>query len=115
MLDEDWERHVEAGGDEDSWERPFEFDRVGAKEVGEEFAARAISHDRDLRANAFEEIAALGLAPLHLMGEAHRACDGPHRTHDQKVQELERRSREVKRDYDALQKARPIEGTVVDG
>lgn len=114
-LDEDWERHVEAGGDDDNWERPFEFDKAAATAAGADLAARAMSRDRDRQTDAYEEIAALGLDPVSLMGEAFRAYDGLHRKHDQKVQELERRRREVKRDYDALQKARPIEGEVIDG
>lgn len=76
--------------------------------------ARAISRDRDAQAVAYQEIAALGPHPVNLMGEAFRAYDGLHRKHDQKVQELERRRREVKRDYGALPKARPIEGDVID-
>src|SRR6056297_2734911 len=35
VLDEDWERHVEAGGDEDDWE-PSRFDRNAAEAAGED-------------------------------------------------------------------------------
>jgi hypothetical protein len=34
--------------------------------------------------------------------------------HDDKYQELERRRRDVKRDFDALQKARPIDAKIVE-
>ncbi|MDU8943251.1 hypothetical protein [Ovoidimarina sediminis] len=114
-LDAEWERYVAGGGDEDAWEEPFEFDEAAAEEAGDELATRAVSRDRSIQEAAYAEITELGLEPIELLGEAYRKYNGSHRTHDEKIQELERRRREVKRDYDALQKARPIEGEVIEG
>lgn len=111
-LDEDWERHVEAGGDEDDWELR-RFDRDAAEAAGEELAARAMSRDLEAQARAYEEVSALGMDPVEIMGEAYRSRDWSVIYHDQKLRELEGRRREVKRDFDALQRARPVEATVI--
>ena len=43
------------------------------------------------------------------MARGYRGIGSEAELHDQKVQNLERRRREVKRDLDDLQKARPID------
>jgi hypothetical protein len=43
------------------------------------------------------------------MGDAYAEHYGPGQRHDAKAQELERRRREVMRDYATIQKARPID------
>lgn len=113
VLDEAWERHEEAGGDEDDWE-PTPFDSDAAKEAGEDLAARAMSRDPGEQARAYEEVSALGMDPVELMGEAYRSHDRSVIHHDNRLRELEGRRREVKRDFDALQRARPVEATVIE-
>lgn len=113
VLDEDWERHVEAGGDEDDWE-PTSFDREAAEAAGDDLAARAVSSDLEAQTRAYEEVSALGMDPVEIMGEAYRSRDWSVIHHDQKLRELEGRRREVKRDFDALQRARPVEATVIE-
>ena len=54
----------------------------------------------------------MGLQPIELMSEAYLNWQGPVPKHDEKIRELERRRREVKRDYDALQKARSVEADI---
>lgn len=112
-LDAAWERHVEAGGDEDDWE-PAPFDRDAAEATGEDLAVRAMSRDPDAQASAYEEVRALGMEPVEIMGEAYRSRDWSVIHHDQKLRELEGRRREVKRDFDALQRTRPVEATVIE-
>ncbi|RFP88246.1 hypothetical protein DZK27_09135 [Rhodobacteraceae bacterium 63075] len=112
-LDEAWERHEEAGGDEDDWE-PTQFDRDAAEADGEDLAARAMSRDPGKQARAYEEVSALGMDPVEIMGEAYRSHDRSVTHHDGKLRELEGRRREVKRDFDALQRARPVEATVIE-
>jgi len=112
-MEDAWERHFEAGGTEDDWEEPDKFDRDAAKEAGDDLAARAISRDLSVQQDACVEISELGLLPVELMSEAYSASRLSNVTrHDEKVQELERRRREIKRDFDALQKMRPVEATV---
>lgn len=113
-LDEAWERHIEDGGNEDDWEEPS-FDTAAAKDAGEDLAARATSRDPVAQAKAHADITALGMAPLDLMGEAYRSRDGAITRHDIKYKELEHRRRDVKRDFDALQKTRPLEVEVIEG
>ncbi len=49
------------------------------------------------------------------MGEAYRSYDRSIINHDRKLPDLERRRREVKRDLDMLQRARPVEAEVIKG
>jgi hypothetical protein len=112
-LDDDWERHVEDGGDEEDWD-PDPFDRDAAEAAGEDLAERAMSRDLEVQATAYEEVSALGMDPVGIMGEAYRSRDWSVTHHDGKLRELEGRRREVKRDFDALQRARPVEATVIE-
>ena len=114
-LDAAFEKHAEDGGDEDDWEEPFSFDAVAAEDAGEDLAARATSRDPVAQAKALAEITALGVAPLNLMGEAYRSRDVSITRHDAKYKELEHRRRDVKRDFDALQKTRPLEAEILEG
>ncbi|MGI3212213.1 hypothetical protein ACROSR_13985 [Roseovarius tibetensis] len=111
-LDEEWERHVAAGGDEDDW-KPRRFDRDAAEAAGEDLAVRAMTQDLGEQARAYEEVRALGMDPVEIMGEAYRSRNSSVTHHDGKLRELEGRRREVKRDFDALQRARPVEATVI--
>lgn len=49
------------------------------------------------------------------MSEAYRTQNGSVTHHNIKIQELERRRREVKRDYDLLQKNRPAGAILIEG
>lgn len=83
------------------------FDEEAAQRVGKDLADRAVSQNAEIRGAAIRELEELGLSPLEAMSVAY--ADGSSRAaiHDEKIQELERRRRDVKRDYDALQRARP--------
>ena len=113
VLDEDFEKHVEEGGDEDNWQTRA-FDRGAAMYEGEALANRAMSPDPEVQATAYEEVLGLGMDPVEIMGGAYRSHDDAVTHHDRKVRELEGRRREVKRDYDALQRARPLEAKVIE-
>lgn len=114
-VDEKWESHEAAGGTEDDWEETDNFDEDTAWEAGDDLAERSVSTDTKIRSAAWEEIQNLGLDPVEVMSEAYTSREGEIQKHDAKVQELERRRREVRRDFDALQKTRPLEGTVIEG
>ena len=114
-VEEDWAAHEEAGGTEDDWEGPYSFDTYSAEASGHELATQAVSRDPAEFAAACEEIEAMGLDVVDLMGEAYRTSSEQVRYHDGRGQELERRRREVKRDFDALQKSRPVEAVVIEG
>jgi len=115
LLDESFDEHENAGGTQDDWEEPFEFDKDAAQAAGQDLAARAMSRDPEDISEANVEIEAMGLNVVELMGEAYRSYGEGVRHHDSKIQELERRRREVKRDFDALQKTRPIEAEAIEG
>ena len=103
---------MEAGGGEEDWE-PTRFDRDAAEAAGEDLAARVMSRDPEAQARAYEDVSALGMDPVEIMGEAYRSRDRSVTHHDIRLRELEGRRREVKRDFDALQRARPVEATVI--
>jgi len=103
------------GGEEtaEGDEADSDFDEAAAKQVGGDLADRAVSQDPRVCAEAHRELEALGLRPVEIMSRAYSdRFDNAAGTHDEKIQELERRRREIKRDYDALQKVRPIESVV---
>jgi len=115
LLDGLFDEHENAGGTLDDWEEPFEFDEEAAEAAGQNLAERAMSRDPEDIATANAEIEAMGLNVVELMGEAYRSSGEGVRHHDDKIQELERRRREVKRDFDALQKTRPLEAEFIEG
>lgn len=116
-----------------------------APEFATDLADRAVSTDEAVRDYAYRQISELGMKPVELMGEAYRGAlvrrrqdpplgaaadipgyvmpipsddpqtDNSAEYHDDKIQQLERRRREVMRDYDQLQKSRPDEGTLIEG
>ena len=110
-----WDSHVAQGGNKNDWKEPFTFDAAAARKLADDLASRATSRDPDLQSRAYDEILELGLAPLELMGNAYLDPLNFTLKHDEKTQELERRRREVRRDYDALQKARPLDGEIIEG
>ncbi|WP_223428985.1 hypothetical protein [Tateyamaria pelophila] len=118
---EAWDEHVEAGGTEDDWQDWYEWDDpfLGEKETsrnaGLELARKAVSTDPEDYAAACAEIEAMGLTFIDLMGEAYQPRNWQVKEHEDKLKELERRRREVKRDFDGLQNARPFEGEVIEG
>jgi len=114
-IDSAWEEFIEAGGDEDEWEDPFEFDEVAAEDAAVILAARTISPNRDIQAEACRKLFELGIAPVDLMSRAYRDDCNSDYGHDAKMRELERRRREVKRDYDALQRTRPVDAEIIEG
>ncbi len=114
IVEEEFGAHIAAGGTRDNWDSAPSFDREAAQEVGIALAARAVSFDLAERGLANEEIEAMGLEVIDLMGEAYRTSSAQVRHHEFKSLELERRRREVKRDFDDLQKNRPLEAEVIE-
>lgn len=114
-LDAVWEAHLAAGGTEEDFEVPVRFDRTAAETTGDDLARRAVSREQDAQEQAYAEITELGLEPVEVMGEAYRSNDRSITRHDQQLPDLERRRREVKRDFDMLQRARPVEAEVIEG
>ena len=114
-LDDAWEKHAQAGGTNDDWEEPFDFDKDTANAAGKALAKKAVSRNLKISKAACTEIEEMGLDALEVMGNAYRSAAPLVAHHEEKLQELERRRREVKRDFDALQSARPVEGKVITG
>ena len=88
------------------------FDEAAAEAEGKDLARRALSVDPAVRDPALEEVRALGLAPDELMAAGYGKASHAIRHHDEACQDLERRRRFLRRDYDLLQWGRPLEGEV---
>lgn len=95
VLDEARERHHEDEGAEADWDELPQFDLEAAEREGADLAARATSSDRTTQQSACEEIAALGMDAVEVMSAAYTSVGSDIREYDLKVQELERRRREV--------------------
>jgi len=114
-VDETWALIRKADGTQIDETKPIAFDQDAAEIMSLELAQRAVSRKPAEFAAACEEIEAMGLSVVELMGQAYRTNDWSVSGHEEKLQELERRRREVRRDFDGLQKARPIEAEVIEG
>lgn len=114
-LDEACDAHEAQGGTEDDWEEHLSFDQEAAEETGQILAQNAVSRDPETFRAACAEIEGIGLDLVDLMSEAYLSYEDGVTRHENKLPELERRRREVKRDFDALQRARPLEGEVIEG
>ena len=114
-LDEAWDAHKAEGGTEDDWENPFAFDREAAQAAGQTLAQNAVSRDPDTFHAACAEIEGMGLDVVELMSEAYVGYKTAVTKHEDKLPELERRRREVMRDFEALQKTRPVAGKIIEG
>lgn len=117
-LDDTWEVHLKNGGTEDDWEAPTEFDHASAHEFAENLTDRAMEPDMTIRTKAWEELRALGINFTDIMSKAYfpgqYAAQRPVSLHESAVMGLEKRRREVMRDYDQLQRLRLIEAEVID-
>jgi hypothetical protein len=103
-----------AGGAEFETARVALFNKEAAKAEGEDLAKRAVSSDRNIQVVAYAEITSLGMDPLQVMSEAYRTSDLRVAHHHLEIQQLERRRRDVKREFDALQKVRPLDAQAID-
>ncbi|MBV7410699.1 hypothetical protein [Maritimibacter sp. DP1N21-5] len=109
-----FEQFLAEGGDGERWKDPKSFDRRSAVKAGEELADRATSRNATDQQAALDEIAKLGLEPTEVMSAAYRDSEAV-LEHDTKIQQLEKRRRDVKRDFDLLVKVRPVEGEWIEG
>lgn len=107
--DAHWEALTAAGGGERDWKDPHPFDRKAAEARIHTLTDGALSNDLREQAAAYQALTEMGVSLADLMGDAYAEAHGPGQRHDAKSQELERRRREVIRDYAAVQKARPID------
>lgn len=109
-----FEKHVSEGGTEETYQDPFPFDTDAAMDKGDDLARRAVSRDPKVQQDAYDAITDLGINPIDLMGEAYRSSLSRVTLHDDRGQALERRRREVKQDYDLLQRSRPLEAEITE-
>jgi hypothetical protein len=111
-LDAEYDAWIRAGKTHESYvNRPF--DRKAMRLEGEALALRAVDPDPEIVMEAENEIAALGMDLLSILAEV---MAGSHTTatyHNLKIPVLEKRRREVMKDFEDLQSLRPIEAMKV--
>lgn len=116
QFDAEWEAHEAAGGDEDSFEAKVKFDPGTWSEQADDLAERATTLDKVTATQAHAELVALGIDPSVILYEAY--FDPSTRNKLDRLEErqkiLERRRRELERDFRRLQDRRPIEGEATE-
>ena len=102
----------EAGGDEDDFEDPVDWDAI--EEKIENTLAGLKSRDLAEREAATAEAIALGVDP-RLVLSAQLLNNSGFRRHSEKLPDLEKRARLLSAEYREIQKARPIDVVPVSG
>jgi len=102
----------EAGGDEDDFEDPVDWDAIDEKFEG--IMAALKSKDPAAREAATVEAIALGVDP-RLVLSAQLLNNSGYRRHSEKLPDLEKRARLLSAEYREVQKSRPIDVVPVTG
>lgn len=102
----------EAGGDEDDFEDPIDWDAI--EEKIESTVAGLKSKDPSEREAATAEAIALGVDPRFVLS-AQLINNSGYRRHSEKLPDLEKRARLLSAEYREIQKARPIDVVPVSG
>ena len=102
----------EAGGDEDNFEDPVDWDAI--EEKIENIVAGLKSKDPGEREAATAEAIALGVDP-RLVLSAQLLNNSGFRRHSEKLPDLEKRARLLSAEYREIQKTRPIDVVPVSG
>ena len=108
-LDADWRAFIDAGGYKNDWQEPYLPSKDAADAFQRALDDRCMTSDPVALAGLEADLSVLGISTVTLMSAAYASTSGASGKHDAKIPELERRRREVRRDYDALQSARPLE------
>ena len=102
----------EAGGDEDDFEDPVDWDAI--EQNVESIVAGLKSKDPAAREAATAEAIALGVDP-RLVLSAQLLNNSGYRRHSEKLPDLEKRARLLSAEYREVQKSRPIDVVPVSG
>jgi hypothetical protein len=92
-----------------------EFDRAAAREMGEALASRLVDESKEFSSEAEQELTALGLDAVTLMAEIYQKHSYQLEQFNDRIEDLERRRRQVRADLDALQAVRSRQPQVIDG
>ena len=116
QFNAEWEAHEAAGGGEDSFKATAKYDPGTWSEQADDLAERATTLDKITATQAHSELLALGIDPSVILYEAY--FDPSTRNKLDRLEErqkiLERRRRELERDFRRLQDRRPIEGEATE-
>jgi len=112
----DWNAHLATGGDKNSFKASVRKDEDTWLERADDLAERATTLDKVTATQAHAELVALGIDPSVILYEAY--FDPSTRNKLDRLEErqkiLERRRRELERDFRRLQDRRPIEGEATE-
>ena len=102
----------EAGGEEDDFEDPVDWDAIDEKFEG--IMAGLKSRDPAAREAATAEAIALGVDPRRVLS-AQLLHNSGYRRHSEKLPDLEKRARPLSAEYCEVQRSRPIDVVPVSG
>jgi hypothetical protein len=108
-LDAEWRAFLGAGGDKNDWQEPHLPSKDAADAFKRTLHERCMTTDPATLAELEADLSAMGISTISLMSAARVNDNSASAKHDAKIPELERRRREVRRDYDALQSARSLD------
>lgn len=116
QADAEWEAHVADGGTEDNWEQTVKYDYKACSNKAEDLADRATALDKMTVRQAQTELLALGIEQTVIFHEVYFDFSARNRLDrlEDRQRILERRRRELERDYRRLQDRRPIEGEATE-
>ena len=113
-MDAHYEVFMKEGGVRNDWDAPYDFDSAAAAERVAVVVEDAFSCDAKVRENAYQAMREIGFDPQEQLSMALTSDYGRAPRHDEALQNLEKRRREVMRDYERLQMMRAIEGSAVE-
>lgn len=117
--DKAWARHVESGGTEEDWVAPSEFESAAAQKLASDLVSQAQSSDAANRKQAQSAIQSMGINLTDILSCAYLGNSNGSTTsiarHADEIVALEKRRREVLRDFGAILEIRPIEAEVIEG
>lgn len=113
-MDAHYDVFVDEGGVRDDWEAPYDFDSDAVAERVADVVEGVFSVDAERREHAHQAMRSIGFDPHEHLSKALTSDYGRAPRHDEALQTLEKRRREVMRDYERLQMMRPVEGSAVE-
>lgn len=111
-IDKKWEEHQASGDPSEEWD-PEEFAKDKAEAYAIDIAKDATGRDPQTVANTQRELEDMGIDPVILMSDAYLERGSRVLQLEDDIKNLERRRREIKKDYDTLQTSRPLIGEAI--
>lgn len=116
QADAEWAAHIAAGGTEDDWEQTVTYDSPTRSEQAQELAERATALDKLTASQAHAELIEMEIDQSVILHKTYFEYSTRNKLDrlEERQKILERRRRELERDFRRLQDRRPIEGEATE-